>query len=88
MRIIPSENDGFVLITLDFACLNQLLLLRTNALQKDGSWFISRVLWNKFSLYCFLQNRFLQKFWELHNLNYCSCDFFFEYSSIKGVTRL
>ena len=54
MRIIPSENDGFVLITLDFACLNQLLLLRTNALQKDGSWFISRVLWNKFSLYCFL----------------------------------
>lgn len=25
MRIIPSENDGFVLVTLDFACFNQLL---------------------------------------------------------------
>ena len=28
--IIPSKNDGFVLITLDFTCLNQLLFLSTN----------------------------------------------------------
>ena len=26
--IIPSKNDGFILIMLDFTCLNQLLVLR------------------------------------------------------------
>lgn len=55
MRIIPSENDRFVLVTLDFASLNQLFLLRMNTLQKDRSGFIVRALWNKLFLNCFLQ---------------------------------
>ena len=55
MRIIPSEDDGFVLVTLDFASLNQLFLLRMNTLQKDRSGFIVRALWNKLFLNCFLQ---------------------------------
>ena len=51
MRIIPSENDGFVLILLDFTFLHQTLLLSTNTFQKNGRWFIGRILRDEFSLY-------------------------------------
>ena len=65
MRIIPSENDRFVLVTLDFTSLNQLFFLRTNAFQKGRSRFIVRILWNKFALNRFLQDGFFQKVREL-----------------------
>ncbi|CUQ25633.1 Uncharacterised protein [Flavonifractor plautii] len=64
MRIIPSENDRFVLVTLDFASLNQLFFLSTNAFQKDGSRFVRGVLRNKFSLNGFLQDRLFKQFWK------------------------
>ena len=49
-----SENDGFVLVFLDFSFFHQMLLLGTDAFQKNRHRFISRVLWDKFSLNCFL----------------------------------
>ena len=60
MRIIPSENDGFVLVLLDFAFFDQLLLLRTDALQKYTGRFIGRVLGDELSLYGHLLNGFLE----------------------------
>lgn len=64
MRIIPSENNGFVLITFDFTFLNQFLFLSTNAFQKNGGWFSVRVLWYKFTLNGFLENGFFKSLWE------------------------
>ena len=55
MRIIPSENDKFVLVTLDFALFDKPLLLSPDTLQDDRSRFIVRALWNKLFLNCFLQ---------------------------------
>ena len=56
MRIIPSENDGFVLITLDFPSLNKLFLLGADAFEKNRGGFIRRILRDEFSL-----NRLLEK---------------------------
>ena len=65
MRIIPSENDGFVLVSLDFARLNQLFLFSTNALQKDRSGFIGRILWHQFALNCFLEDGLFEQIRKL-----------------------
>ena len=35
MRIIPSENDGFVLVPLDLAFLDEMLFFSADPLQED-----------------------------------------------------
>ena len=56
MRIIPFENDGFVLILLDFSCLDKLLLFSSDAFKKNGSRFIVWALGYKLALYSLLEN--------------------------------
>ena len=64
MRIIPSENDGFVLVLFDFALLDEQLFLRPNTLQQSLCRLVRRVLWYQFALHCLLQYRLLESFWE------------------------
>ena len=64
MRIIPSENDGFVLVLFDFAFLDEPLFLCPDTLQQSLCRFVSRVLRYQLALDCLLQYRFLEGFWE------------------------
>ena len=64
MRIIPSENDGFVLVLFDFAFLDEPLLLRPDTLQQSLCRLVRRVLRYQLALDCLLQNRLLEGFWE------------------------
>ncbi len=54
--IITFEDDRFLLITLDFALLNQFLFFGSYAFKKNRSRFIIRVLWNEFSSNCKVKN--------------------------------
>ena len=56
IRIIPSENDRFMLVTFDFALFDKLFFFCVNTLQQNGGRFIGRVLRNKFSLNSILEN--------------------------------
>ena len=64
MRIIPSENDRFVLVLFDFAFLDEPLLLRPDTLQQSLCRLVRRVLRYQLALDCLLQNRLLEGFWE------------------------
>ena len=64
MRIIPSENDRFVLVLLDFAFLDEPLFLRPDTLQQSLCGLVGRVLRYQLTLDCLLQNRLLEGFWE------------------------
>ena len=56
IRIIPSENDRFMLVTFDFALFDKLFFFCANTLQQNGGRLIGRVLGNKFSLNSILEN--------------------------------
>ena len=56
IRIIPPKNDGFVLVTLDFARFDKLFFFCADSLQKDGSGFVGRVLGNELALNSFLKD--------------------------------
>lgn len=56
LHIITFEDDRFLLITLDFALLNQFLFFGSYAFKKNRSRFIIRVLWNEFSSNCKVKN--------------------------------
>lgn len=48
MRVIlTTEDDGFLLIPLDLALLDEFFFLSPNTLQKNGSRLISWILWHK-----------------------------------------
>ena len=55
MRIIPSENDGFVLILFDFSFLDKPLFLRPDTLQQSLCRLVRRVLRYQLTLDCLLQ---------------------------------
>ena len=59
MRIIPSENDGSVLVLFDFAFLDEPLFLRPDTLQQSLCRLVRRVLGYQLALNCLLQNRLL-----------------------------
>ena len=48
--ILTTEDDGFLLLPLDFALLDEFFFLYTDALQQDGSRFVIRVLWYKLAM--------------------------------------
>ena len=62
MRIIPSENDGFVLVLFDFALFDEPLLLRPYTLQQSLCRLVRRVLGYKLALDRLLQNRLFEPF--------------------------
>ena len=64
MRIIPSENDGFVLVLFDFALFDEPLFLRPDTLQQSLCRLVRWVLWYQLALDCLLQNRLFEGFWE------------------------
>ena len=64
MRIIPSENDGFVLVLLDFALLDEPLFFRPDTLQQSLCRLVRRVLRYQLALDGFLQYRLLEAFWK------------------------
>ena len=64
MRIIPSENDGFVLVLFDFALLDEPPLLRPDTLQQSLCRLVRWVLGYQLTLDGFLQYRLFEGFWE------------------------
>ena len=64
MRIIPSENDGFVLVLFDFALFDEPLLLHPDTLQQSLCRLVRRVLWYQLTLDCLLQYRLFKAFWK------------------------
>ena len=48
--ILTTEDDGFLLVSLDFALLDEFLFLCTDALQQDGSRLVVWVLWYKLAM--------------------------------------
>ena len=62
MRIIPSENDGFVLVLFDFALLDEPPLLRPDTLQQSLCGLVRRILRYQLALDCLLQYRLLEAF--------------------------
>ena len=66
MRIIPSENDRFVLVLFDFSFLDEPLLFRPDTLQQSLCGFVRRVLRYQLTLDCLLQNRLFEALWEIH----------------------
>ena len=59
IRIIPSENDRFMLIPFDFSGFDELLFFCTDALQQNRSRLIGWVLGNELALNGILKNGFL-----------------------------
>ncbi len=55
MRIIPSENNGFVLVLFDFSFPDKPLFLCPDTLQQSLCRLVRRVLWYQLALDCFLQ---------------------------------
>lgn len=77
MRIIPSENDGFVLVLFDFAFLDEPLFFRPDTLQQSLCRLVRWVLRYQLALDCFLQYRLFEVLWKdfLHGCGfivYCS----------------
>ena len=66
MTIIPSENDGFMLVFFDFAFLDKPLFFCPDTLQQSLCRLVIRVLRYQLTLDCFLQYRLLEGFWEIH----------------------
>ena len=64
MRIIPSENDGFVLVLLDFTFLDEPLFFRPDMFQQSLCRLVRRVLRYQLALDGFLQYRLFEGFWE------------------------
>ena len=64
MRIIPSENDRFVLVLFDFAFLDEPLFLRPDTTKQSLCRLVRRVLGYQLALNCLLQNRLLEGFWK------------------------
>ena len=62
MRIIPSENDGFVLVLFDFAFLDEPLFLCPDTRQQNAGGFVVWVLWDEFALDGFLEDGFFEGF--------------------------
>ena len=62
MRIIPSENDGFMLVLFDFTFLDEQLFLRPDTLQQSLCRLVRRVLGYQLTLDCLLQYLFLEGF--------------------------
>ena len=60
MRIIPSENNGFVLVLFDFAFLDEPPFLCPDAFQQNAGGFVVWVLWDEFALDGVLEYRFFQ----------------------------
>ena len=56
MRIIPSENDGFVLVLFDFSFLDKPLFLCSDTLQQSLCRLVRRVLRYQLALDCLLQD--------------------------------
>ena len=48
--ILTTEDDGFLLVSLDFALLDEFFFLCTDALQQDGSRLVVWVLWYKLAM--------------------------------------
>ncbi len=65
MRIIPSENDRFVLVLFDFSFLDEPLLFYPDTLQQSLCRLVIWVLRYQLALDGFLQNRLLEGFWEI-----------------------
>ncbi len=78
MRIIPSENDRFVLVLFNFSpSLYKPLFLRPDTLQQGLRRLVRRVLGYQLALNGLLQYRLLEAFWKgfLHDCSfivYCS----------------
>ena len=72
MRIIPSENDGFVLVLFDFAFLDEPLFLCPDTLQQSLCRLVRRVLGYQLALDCLLQDGLLEGFWESMPLRFWS----------------
>ena len=75
--ILTTEDDGFLLVTLDFACLYQLFFLCSDAFQKNRRRLIGRILRYKLATdgevenFGFsLRNNFGQNFFLFANLVY------------------
>ena len=64
MRIIPSENNGFVLVLFDFAFLDEPLFLRPDTFQQSLCRLVRRILRYQLALDCLLQYRLLESLWE------------------------
>jgi hypothetical protein len=64
MRIIPSENDRFVLVLFDFAFLDEPLLLRPDTLQQSLCRLVRRVLGYQLPLDRLLQDGLLEPLWK------------------------
>ena len=62
MRIIPSENDGFVLVLFDFAFLDEPLLFRPDTPQQSLCRLVRWVLRYQLTMDCLLQYRLLEGF--------------------------
>ena len=60
MRIIPSENDRFVLVLFDFVLFDEPLLFRPDTLQQSLCRLVRRVLRYQLALDCLLQYRLLE----------------------------
>ena len=72
MRIIPSENNGFVLVIFDFAFLDEPLFLCPDTLQQSLCRLVRRVLRYQLTLDCLLQYRLFEALWKrvIQQLNF------------------